>query len=439
MIRDTSAQDRPIVTQLRENAIRDTSAQDRPAAPPPPPGLWRWKWHAVGAAAVIGIGALLSNYLGSERSVDAARLRIAEVGRGTLVRDAAVTGRVVAAVSPTLYAPAASTVELRIHAGDTVKKGDVLAVLASPELANELAREQASLEQLEAEVARQRILAEQQKLVAQRDADEAEIARLGAERILQRTERAHAAGAIAEVELLRARDAMQSAEVRARQAAKAATLGREDVALETRTRISQLERQKLTVANVQRRVDELTVKSPVDGIVGTLAVADRGVVAANAALMTVVDLSRLEVEIEVPETYADDLGLGMAVEVTIGATTMNGKLSALSPEVVNNRVLARVRLDGQPAGLRQNQRVSARILIEERPDVLLVARGPFVEDQGGRYAYVMDGDIAVRRPVRLGASSVAAVEILEGLQPGDRVVVAGTDAFEDAERVQVND
>jgi HlyD family secretion protein len=177
----------------------------------------------------------------------------------------------------------------------------------------------------------------------------------------------------------------------------------------------------------------------VDGIVGTLAVADRSVVAANTALMTVVDLSRLEVELEIPETYADDLGLGMAAEVTLGMAKVTGKLSALSPEVVANRVLARVRLDQQPPGLRQNQRVTARILIEERPDVLMVARGPFVEEQGGKYAYVMDGGIAVRRPVRLGATSVNAVEILEGLQPGERVVVAGTDAFEDAERVQVND
>jgi HlyD family secretion protein len=435
MIRDTSAQDRPIVTP-----IRDTSAQDRPVATAPVPVVRRWLWPAVGGVgAVVLLGMLLSAYVSSDRSVDAARLRIATVDRGTLVRDAAVNGRVVAAVSPTLYAPAASTVTLKINAGDSVKKGDVLAVLESPELANELQREQATLEQLEAEVARQRILAEQQKLVAQRDADEAEVARLGAERILTRTQKGHAAGAIAEVELLRAQDAMKSAEIRARQAAKAATLGREDVALETRTRVSQLQRQKLLVADVQRRVDGLTVRSPVDGVVGTLAVADRSVVAANASLMTVVDLSRLEVELEIPETYAEDLGLGMAAEVTLGAQKATGKLSAMSPEVVDNRVLARVRLDGQPAGLRQNQRVSARILIEERPDVLRVARGPFVEEHGGRFAYVMEGDIAVRRPVRLGATSASAVEILEGLQPGDRVVVAGTDSFEDAERVQVND
>lgn len=434
MIRDTSAQDRPIVTP-----IRDTSAQDRPVAAASAPRTRRWLWPAVGAAVVAGIVLLLWSFLSSERSVDAGRLRIATVERGTLVRDAAVNGRVVAAVSPTLYAPAASTVTLKIHAGDAVKAGDVLAVLESPELENALQREQATLEQLEAEVARQRILAEKQKLIAQRDADEAEVARLGAERILQRTQKGHAAGAIAEVELLRAKDALQSAQIRSAQAAKAAGLERADVGLETRTRLSQLQRQKLIVADTQRRVDELTVRAPVAGVVGTVNVVDRSVVAANAALMTVVDLSQLEIEIEVPETYADDLGLGMSAEVTIGTTKAPGKLSALSPEVVDNRVLARVRLDRQPEGLRQNQRVSARILIEERPDVLLVARGPFVEEQGSRFAYVMDGDIAVRRPVRLGATSVNAVEILEGLQPGDRVVVAGTDAFEEAERVQVND
>jgi HlyD family secretion protein len=420
--------------------IPDTSGQDTLIANAPatsrPKRLVRVLEAATGAALVV---ALLSSWLGSSRSVDVARIRIAEVTRGTLVRDASVNGRVVAAVSPTMYAPAARTVTLKIHAGDKVKKGDVLAVLDSPDLSNALAREQSTLAQLEAQVARQRILAEKARLIARRDADEAAVAQLAAQRLLQRTEGGYKAGAIAEIDFLRAQDALKTAQIRAKQAGQASQLEIKDVALETSTRVSELERQRLIVADAQRRVDELNVRAPVDGVIGTLNVADRSVVAANTALMTVVDLSRLEVELEIPETYADDLGLGMAAEVTIGAGKATGKLSALSPEVVNNRVLARVRLDGQPPGLRQNQRVSARILIEERPDVLLVARGPFVEEQGSRFAYVMDGDIAVRRPVRLGATSVSAVEILEGLKPGERVVVAGTDAFEEAERVQVND
>jgi HlyD family secretion protein len=127
------------------------------------------------------------------------------------------------------------------------------------------------------------------------------------------------------------------------------------------------------------------------------------------------------------------------VQVNIGSTQAVGKLSAISPEVVRNQVLARVRFDGkQPQGLRQSQRLTARVLIEEKPDVLMLPRGSFVENEGGRAAYVMDGDVAVRRPIQLGATSVSAVEILSGLQPGEKVVIAGTDAFEDAQRVLVN-
>jgi HlyD family secretion protein len=175
-------------------------------------------------------------------------------------------------------------------------------------------------------------------------------------------------------------------------------------------------------------------------VVGTLSVADRAVVPANAPLMTVVDLSQLEVELEVPETYADDLGIGMNVEVRIGAIAATGQLSALSPEVVKNHVLVRVRFAGeQPAGLRQSQRVTARILIEERPDVLMVARGPFVEAHGGRHAYVVEDGVAVRRPIRVGATSVSSIEILEGLRAGQRVVIAGSETFEDAATVRIND
>lgn len=420
--------------------IPDTSGQDRVLSSTPGNTLRRrLPWLLGGVAGVVAVVLLLSGWLGSERSVDASRLRIAEVSRGTLVRDASVNGRVVAAVSPTLYAPASSTVTLKIRAGDTVKKGDLLAVLDSPELSNQLAREQSTLAQLEAQVARQRILAQKQRLLARRDADEAEVARLGAERILQRTEGGFKAGAIAEVDLLRAQDALKSAQIRSKQASQASGLEIQDVALETSTRVSELQRQRLIVADTQRRVDELNVRSPVHGVVGTLSVADRSVVAANTALMTVVDLSQLEVELEIPESYADDLGLGMTAEVNIGATRAIGKLSALSPEVVRNQVLARVRFDGkQPPGLRQNQRITARVLIEEKPNVLMLPRGPFVENEGGRSAYVMDGGVAVRRPIELGATSVTAVEILSGLQPGDKVVIAGTDSFENAERVSIN-
>lgn len=421
MIRDTSSQD-AIMTATRRQRYK------RPVI-----------FLAIAAGLVVAGATLFGTWRGSSQSVNAARLRIAEVGRGTLVRDAAVNGRVVAAVSPTLYSTTVATVTLKAKAGDTVKKGDILAVLESPDLSDALKREQSSADQLEAEVARQVILSKKQKLVARRDADTAEIDRLSAQRTLERYETVAAVGAVAKIDYQKAKDALSSAQIRAKQADLAAGLENEDVELALKTKSGELQRQRLSVANAQRRVDELTVRAPVNGFIGTLSVANRSVVQANTALMTLVDLSQLEVELEVPETYVADMGLGMAAEIQTNEVKATGKLSALSPEVVNNQVLARVRFDGaQPAGLRQNQRVSARLLIEEKPNVLMVARGPFLESEGGRYAYVVRDSVAIRTPIKVGATSVSAVEILGGLQAGDKIVVAGTDAFENATRVAIN-
>jgi HlyD family secretion protein len=420
--------------------IRDTSSQDAVITAAPAQNFKRRAlWAGTALVVIAGAALLLTTWRGSEHSVSASRLRIAEVTRGTLVRDASVNGRVVAAISPTLYSTAQSTVTLKTNAGDTVKKGDVLAVLESPDLADALKREQSSYSQLEAEVARQQILAKKQKLLAQREADTAEIDRLSAQRTLERYESVGQVGIIAKIDFQKAKDALSSAQIRASHASKAAGLESDDVALALRTKVNELDRQRLSLANAQRRFDELTVRAPVDGFVGTLNVQNRSVVAANTPLMTLVDLSKLEVELEVPETYVADMGLGMTAEIQLGEGRATGKLAALSPEVVKNQVLARVRFDGaQPKGLRQSQRVSARLLIEEKPNVVMLPRGPFVEGEGGRFAYVMRDGVAVRTPITLGATSVMAVEILSGLKVGDKVVIAGTDAFNNAARVSVN-
>ena len=416
--------------------IPDTSAQDRTVAAHPR----RLPWPGIAVAAgVLALLAAVWAWAGAGRSVSADRLRFATVERGLLVRDAQVSGRIVAAISPTLYAPAAATVNLKTRAGATVKQGEVLATLDSPELRAERDRELATLRGLEADVARQRILAQKARLLAARTADEGRLALQTAQRDAERTARACEVQAIPRADCLRYADAVEAAQVRARHSEADAGLEGQNAALELKSREEALARQRAVVADLERRVGDLDLRSPVNGIVGSVAITDRAVVPANAPLMTVVDLSQLEVELEVPETYADDLGLGMRVEVRIGAQTLGGELTSIAPEVLQRVVLARVRLDAQPEGLRQSQRVSARVLIDERPDVLKLARGPFVENQGGRFAYVMDDGDAVRRPITLGATAVSAVEIIEGLAEGDRVVIAGTDLFDDAERVQVNE
>jgi len=421
--------------------IRDTSAQDRVLSASQTRPAWRrWAWPAVGGALLLaGIVFAARGWLSGTASVDGARLRIAEVTRGDLVRDIAADGRVIAANSPTLYAVAGGVVTLKVVAGDKVTQGQPLAEIDSPELRSKLAQEQTTLAGLEAEASRAMLDASVTRANAQKALDQAGIERQAAERTLQRYQRGYDGGAVPQVDVLEAQDNLRKSEIALSHAQKDAGLQGQGAGLDARNKQLLAERQRAVVAEVQRQVDALTLRAPFDGQVGQVQAVQRSNVAINAPVLSVVDLSVFEVEIKVPESFARDLAIGMPATLTSAGQPYPGEISAVSPEVVGGEVVTRLRFSGkQPPGLRQNQRLSARILMDTRRNVLMVERGPFLEQGGGRYAYVMDGSSAVRRPVQLGVSSLSNIEVLGGLQPGDKVVVSGSDLFGDAERVSVN-
>jgi HlyD family secretion protein len=420
-------------------SIRDTSAQDRPLATASSASRRRW-W--IAAALAIGLGAAiaatLSAWTDGSRSIDGERLRIAEVTRGDLVRDLSADGRVISANSPTLYAIAAGTLNLNVVAGDAVKRGQALAEIDSPELRSRLAQEEAALAGLEAETARAGLDGELTLADARRALDQALVDETAARRDLERNRRAFEGGAVAQVDVARAQDQLRKAELAVAAARQAMGLQGRSAGLDARNKRLLADRQRAVVVELQRQVEALTLRAPFDGQIGQLMAAQRANVAINAPILSVVDLSVFEVEIKVPESFARDLGIGVPAEVSSGGATYAAAISAVSPEVVSGEVAARLRFkDRQPPGLRQNQRLSARIVLDTRRDVLMVERGPFLEQGGGNTAYVMDGDVAVRRSVRTGVSSLGAVEILEGVRAGERIVVSGADRFGDAERVRV--
>src|ERR1041385_2662885 len=432
--------------------IRDTSGQDRPLAKPAVARPWR-RWLSGGAivvAVVVGIAYVVRGWLGAERSIDRARIRIATVERGMLVRDIVADGRVVAANSPTLYAIAAGSVAFHVRAGDKVVHGQSLATIASPELQSRLTQEQATMAGLEAGVGRAELDVEHGRANAQRMIAQADVDRQGAAREVEINNQMFTKGVIPELELRRSEDALKKAEIAVGHARTEAGLQSKELVFGLGTKKQGLDRQRAVVRELERQVAALEITSPVDGQVGQLLVAQCATVAANAPILTVVDLGAFELEIKVPDSFARDLGLGMPAEIRAGTATFPGKVRSVSPEVVEGNVATRLEVvdkrsevagggvDQRPAGLRQNQRLTARILIEERPNVLKVERGPFLETGGGNSAYFVEDSIAERRPIRTGSLSLDAVEILGGAQPGDRIVVTGADAFENAQRVRIS-
>lgn len=421
--------------------IRDTSAQDRHVVPQKnrrKQAVWIGLGVAVAAAVLAGL-PLAARLLSADSSASSARLRIAEVKRGTLVRDVSVQGKVVAAVSPTVYTRSAGTVSLEVHAGDKVKKGDVLAEVDSPELTNKLKQEQSTLDSLAIEVERAAIDNRKNGAASQMALEQAVIDRETAEREVERNQKAFEMGAQAEMTALRAKDALAKARLSEINARNNVQLDRDSLAFELKTKRFALDRQKLLVDDLMRQVDELKLRSPVDGQVGQLIVQQRANVAANAAILSVVDLSALEIEVQVPEVFAHDLGVGMTAEIQDASGKYTGEVSAISPEVIDGQVTGRVRFgDNKPAGLRQNQRLTTRILMDEHADVLMVERGPFVDTGAGRIAYIVRGNMAERTPIQVGATSLNAVEIVSGVKEGDRIVISGTDEFKGAQKVALN-
>jgi HlyD family secretion protein len=420
--------------------IRETDSMDQVV--PRAPGLSRRMKIGLGGAVVAVAGvALLAPALGrwarAEQSVDLDRVQVGTVVRGDLQRDVSAQGRVVAANHPRLYSPAQGIVALAVKAGEAVKAGAVLATIESPDLKSQLAQEQARLQSIASDLARGDLAGRQQNQADEQTLKLRRVSLDAARRDLQRAEKLRADGLLNEVDYERSRDAVRIAEVQLEQAEQGGKLGREARDFEGQDRRRQVERQRLVVADLVRRVGELTLRAPFDGLVATVDAQDRDAVTQNAPLLTIVDLARSEIQVDIPESYAAEAAAGTPAAISLGGREVPGVLTAVSPEVRAGSVAGTIQLQGAADGLRQGQRVSVRLIFETRLKVLKVPRGPFLEAGGGRQAYVLADGLATLRPIHTGATSVSEVEVVDGLREGDRILLSDTEGLNGARTVLV--
>ena len=231
-------------------------------------------------------------FSGISSSVDRSRLTIATVERGLFVRDVAADGQVVAASSPTLYAIETGIISLRVHAGDAVKKGQVLAVIDSPDLTAKLSQEQASLESMKVDWQRAQLDAASKLRAAvghvrtgQGGPDH------GAARIRPQPQGVRTGCPIPNCRRSRPRMTLEKADFTFRQAQADFEAAPKQTQFDVSSKKALFDRQQLVVTDLRRQVSALQVQSPVDGRVGQVQVAERASVAKDAPLLTVIDLS----------------------------------------------------------------------------------------------------------------------------------------------------
>lgn len=417
--------------------IPDTSAQDtviehRQLS-------WR-KWVIAASILIAGYLVVPAVYawFSGERAIVRSELKLAQVQQGEFVRDISVQGKVVAAKRPTIYSPSSGTVTYAVAAGDTVSVGQLLAEIDSPELTSELAQQRAERDRLFSALERERIHAKQKALAHENNIGRAEVALNAAKREMRRSQEGKDKQVVSDIDFQKAKDELQNAEREYALTLKEIDLLRESHKFEVKNRELEYNRQQVVVEELERRVAALQLLSPVAGLVGNLIVEQKTNVTKNQPLVTVVDLSKFEVEVQIPEQYGDDLALGMQAEVFLNNRSILGELIAISPEISKGSIAGKIRLlESESLGLKQNQRLTSRIILEQKDNVLYLPRGQFEQAQGGQFTYLVQHEKAVKTRIQLGAQSLTQIEVLAGLTKGDTVVVSDLRVFKQAQQARI--
>jgi HlyD family secretion protein len=383
----------------------------------------------------------LSQWYSSIPSVDSDSLTIDSVIRGELVRDVAVSGKAVAANAPQLYNTEKGQITLLAKPGETVLQNQIVARLVSPELDALIKQQESTLEQLSINSNRGILEDKVAQLDLESNMNTAQSALNVAKREKQRAEISFKKQIISEIDWMKSQDTLADANLFFQHAKKRVDLAKERLDFERKNRDFLVKKQQLILNELVRRHQALEIKAPLNGVVGNWLVAQKNTLVANTAIMTIVDLSKYEAELSVPEFYADDLGLGLVVAMQISGQQITGEIIAISPEIKGNQVKVRAKLTSSiDIQLRQNQRINARIEFEKKSNVLMVKRGAFIGALAAQFAFIkLDDNTAKKIAITTGAKSVEYVELISGVAENDQIIISDYQDFNHADEIHLTD
>ncbi|AWB66593.1 efflux transporter periplasmic adaptor subunit [Saccharobesus litoralis] len=418
--------------------IRDTSQQDvinQAKAKP----LWRRALpFVIAAIASLFVLKHLWAWNTTEFVMSRDDIQLATIERGTITREINSQGKIVAAHAPIIYSPESGQIKLLVRPGHKVEKDQPIAEVTSVELANELKKQQANLKSLQIDFQRHSLQMKRDLLALEQGKQQAKVEWQASEREMQRANDSIGDKLISQQNFERAQDALAKANLAYQHAKQDIEIQRESLSFENQTKAYQVEYQQIVVDELKQRIRELQIRSPVDGMLGNWLVEQSAQIQINQALMTVIDLTQFEAELAISESFADELALDMPVSLSAAGHQLNGRLSAISPEVKNGAVATRVALDNTAQlELRQNQRLTATITLEQKPNVLMVKRGQFVTTSGGKWSYRLEHDQAVRTDLVTGISNLTHIEIVSGVKEGEQIVISSLQPFNDFNTVLI--
>ena len=374
--------------------------------------------------------------------IDARTISVGEVVRGEFNDYIRVTGQVQPITTVQLSPLEAGIVErLVVEEGASVRKGDVLVELSNTSLTLEILNSEAELAEKQNILRNTLISMEQEKLDLRLDKVQLDLDVERKRRTWQQNEELYRSNLIAREEWLQSKEDYELA-------AKKRELNIERQVQDSLYRTSQvgqmeesLRSMQINMQLIRQRVDNLKVKAPIDGEVGMLDAVLGQSLQQGANIGQVNDLSTYKVQALVDEHYIDRVTTGLTASFERQDKNYEMVLRKVYPEVRNGQFKADFRFTGDtPENIRSGQTYYLNLQLGQPSEAILIPRGSFYQTTGGRWIYVLDGsgDKAYRREIRIGRQNPQYYEVVEGLQPGEKVITSSYDNFGDHEVLILN-
>ena len=399
--------------------------------------------YAVSAAIVVALVTVgVSRLQPAAPRVDRAAIFLDTVQRGPMVRQVRGIGTLVPEQIRWIPATTDGNVErIVIQPGAVITPDTVVVELSNPELEQMAVEARLNLEAAEArysnrQVEVQRSLLEQRATLA---STEAQLigARLQAEADGQLSE----LGLVASIQFKQSQAAVDEHETRYALEQERLQLARDTVEAQLAVEQAEVNRLRTLYELRVEQVDDLRVRAGMHGVLQQVPLDEGQRVTAGTNLARVGDPTVLKAELRIAETQAKDIQLDQPASIDTRNGVIPGRVTRIDPAVENGTVLVDVALHGElPRGARPDLTVDGTIELERLDNIIFVGRPVFGQEDSvvSLFRLAADGTHATRTRVSLGRASVNAIEVLEGLQPGDRVVLSDMSTWDQFDRVRID-
>ena len=326
--------------------------------------------------------------------------------------------------------------EILIEEGSKVKAGDEILRMSNDNLDLQILNSEAELAEKENLLRNTMISMEQQRLSVQQEKLQLEIEVKRLKRKYEQNKALYEEKLIAREDYLMAEEDYQIAAGRLRLVKERATQDSLYRSVEISQMQESLENMRLNMQMIRKRKDNLTIKSPIDGELGLLDVVLGQSIASGMKIGQINDLDSYKIEAQIDEHYIDRVSAGLEARFERQNETFGAVIRKVYPEVREGKFKADFRFNGeQPANIRTGQTYYLNLQLGQPESAVLIPRGTFYQKTGGKWIYVVspEGGKAVKREIRIGRQNPQFYEVLEGLEPGEKVITSGYDNFGDNE------